>query len=73
VVVRIVFVMFPVEFCSQTQPSPASFARQLTCGSCACAALVIALSSNPEDKIRAISVLRWRFLNGILDSMVPDY
>jgi len=30
--------------------------------------LDIAVSGNPKEKIRAISVPRWRFLNGILDS-----
>ena len=69
---RIVLLVSGVEPPSHIQPSPELFARQVNCGSCACAVLAIAVSSNPEEKIRAISVQRWRFLNGILDSWVPD-
>jgi hypothetical protein len=72
VVVGTVLVLPGVGFSSQIQPSLAALAWQLNCGSCACAALVIAVSSNPEDKIRPISAERWRFLKGILDSRVPD-
>jgi hypothetical protein len=63
-----VLVLPGVGFSSQIQPSPESFARQLICKSCACTVLDIAVSGNPKDKIRIISVPRWRFLNGILDS-----